>query len=80
MGIVLVAFLAAMAPGPRDEHVNFETDQFIGQGGKPVELIFSVSILDKRRSCPQHSRDHGAHAGLPRARCLKRDGLRASQS
>ena len=48
MGIVLVAFLAARASfvDGRDEHVNFETDQLISQGGEPVELIISVSILE----------------------------------
>ncbi len=47
MGIVLVAFLAARAvPRGRDKHVNFETDQLISQGGEPVELIFSGSILE----------------------------------
>ena len=48
MGIVLVAFLAARLASRRgrDEYVNFETDQLISQGGKPVELFFSVSILE----------------------------------
>ena len=30
----------------RDEYVNFETDQLVSQGGKPVELVLSVSILE----------------------------------
>ena len=48
MGIVLVAFLAARASAVagRDDYVNFETDQLISQGGEPVELIISVSILE----------------------------------
>ncbi len=29
-----------------DDHVNFETDQLIGQSGEPVELIIGVSILE----------------------------------
>jgi hypothetical protein len=48
IGIVLVAFLAALGlqPPGSDEYVNLETDQLISQGGEPVELIISVSILD----------------------------------
>ncbi len=48
MGIVLVAFFAARAAGDRalTMHVNFETDQLIGQSREPVELIISVSILE----------------------------------
>ena len=30
----------------REEHVNFETNQLISQGGEPVELIISGSILE----------------------------------
>ena len=30
----------------REDHVNFETDQFISQGGEPVELIVGGSILE----------------------------------
>ena len=30
----------------RDERVNFERYQLISQGGEPVELIFSISILE----------------------------------
>jgi hypothetical protein len=30
----------------REEHVNFETDQFISQGGEPLDLIVSGSILE----------------------------------
>ena len=32
-------------PG-RDDHVNLKTDQLVGQGGKPVELVLSVSRLE----------------------------------
>ena len=48
MGIVRVAFLSGYSGRRRgrDEHVNFETDQFISQGGEPVELIISGSILE----------------------------------
>ena len=30
----------------RDDHVNFETDQLISQGGESVELTLCVSILE----------------------------------
>jgi hypothetical protein len=43
-GSVLSSY-GSRRPG-RDEHVNFETDQLIGQGREPVELIISVSIVE----------------------------------
>ena len=48
MGIVLVAFLAARAPGVVGvkKYINFETDQLISQGREPVKLTLSVSILE----------------------------------
>ena len=48
MGIVLVAFLASHGSTRRgrDEHVNFETDQLLSQGGQPVELILGGSRLE----------------------------------
>ena len=30
----------------REEHVNFEMDKLINQGGEPVELTLRVSILE----------------------------------
>lgn len=32
-------------PG-RDDHVNLESDQLIGQGGQPVEFVLSLSRLE----------------------------------
>ena len=82
MGIVLVAFLAATASASRrEEHVNFETDQFISQGGEPVELIISGSILESYvlalniAECTELSPNNST-----RQRRTQRDGLRASQS
>jgi len=47
IGIVLVAFLATRVSfrGDREEHVNFETDRLLSDGGEPVGFVFCVSIL-----------------------------------
>jgi len=47
IGISSVACFAARAVGcePRDDYIDFETDQLGGQFGKPVEVSFSRSKL-----------------------------------
>ena len=82
MGIVLVAFLAARASivEGREQYFNFESDQLVSQGGKPVELIISVPILDSYVFALNIAEFTELWSGIARARGLMSDGLRATQS
>ena len=83
IGIVLVAFLAATGSGRigGDNHVNFKTDQLLGQRGESVDVTLGVSILEDNILPLNIAEFTQILAGTTRSRKLRtRDELRASQS